>query len=213
MNNPSEALRQTQKVRMTFLETARLLFRSHQKDDEEHFVQMQTDPEVRRYVGGRAWLVEEAVHRFRGGYLGNPSDTYGLWATILKAESRYIGYCGLRAESHDGARETVHMAYYLARPYWGRGLATEACRALLDVAFVKLGLAELHANVQRGHAASEYILQKLGFELRDRVQLPGRILHFYQLSREDWMMRKSGASVGVFQRVRHDEIPRDAASE
>ena len=90
---------------MIFLETERLLFRTHDAGDEADFVGMQTDPEVRRYVGGQAWPLEKALHRFRNEYLGQPTETYGLWAAVLKEEARYIGCCGLRAaqEREDGA--------------------------------------------------------------------------------------------------------------
>jgi hypothetical protein len=54
---------------MIFLETNRLLFRTHEPQDEADFIRMHTDPEVRRYVGGSAWPVEKAVARFRGSYL------------------------------------------------------------------------------------------------------------------------------------------------
>ena len=39
-----------------FFETTRLLFRSHEGRDEEEFIRMHTNPEVRRYVGGQAWF-------------------------------------------------------------------------------------------------------------------------------------------------------------
>jgi hypothetical protein len=61
-----------------FFETTRLLFRSHQAQDKEEFIQMHTDPEVRRYVGGQAWSLEKARYRFRSQYVGKPSRTYGL---------------------------------------------------------------------------------------------------------------------------------------
>lgn len=80
---------------MNFLETKRLLFRSHEPRDEGEFVKMHTDPEVRRNVGNRAWPIEEALRRFRNGYVGRPDETYGLWATIIKEEQKYIGACGL----------------------------------------------------------------------------------------------------------------------
>ena len=121
---------------MTFLETARLRFRTHEPEDEQDFIAMQTDPEVRRYVGGHAWPVEKAFYRFRHQFVGRPVKTYGLWATVFKDENRYIGYCGLSSHTCDG-RRTVNLAYYLARPYWGRGLATEAGKGFIEVAFSK----------------------------------------------------------------------------
>ncbi len=68
---------------MIFLETERLLFRSHEPQDEADFVAMHTDPEVRRYMGGQAWPLEKAQSRFRDEYLGRPTRTFCLWATIL----------------------------------------------------------------------------------------------------------------------------------
>jgi hypothetical protein len=56
--------------------------------DEADFVGRHTDPEVRRYVGGQAWPVEEARDRFGKEYLGRPVEIYGLWAAILKKEQR-----------------------------------------------------------------------------------------------------------------------------
>lgn len=60
---------------MIFVETARLLFRSHEASDEADFVSMHTDAEVRRYVGGQAWPVKKTRSRFREQYLGRPVET------------------------------------------------------------------------------------------------------------------------------------------
>lgn len=170
---------------MTFLETARLSFRPHQPEDEQAFIEMQTDPEVRRYVGGQPWSKEKAVYRFRNQFLGKPAHRFGLWATILKDEDRYIGYCGL----HSGSSESATLAYYLARPYWRRGLATEASVAFIDAAFSRLGLARLVADVEKGNDASEHILQKLGFIFAGREEIPGRVFHTYRIERENWPAR------------------------
>lgn len=147
---------------------------------------MQTDPKVRRYVGGQAWSVEKAVYRFRHQFLGRPAKTYGLWATVLKAENQYIGYCGLSSHVGDDGRRSVNLAYYLARPYWGRGLATEACHAFIDMAFSKLRLRSIGADIEKGNDASEHILQKLGFRFVRREEIPGRVFHSYELSRDAW---------------------------
>jgi [ribosomal protein S5]-alanine N-acetyltransferase len=165
---------------MNFLETYRLFFRVHQPLDEPDFVAMHTDPEVRRFVGGSAWPAEKAVERFRSQYLGQPSHTYGLWATVLKSEHRFIGSCGLRAP--DG-QHPPSLAFYLARPYWGCGLACEAARAFVGWAFGRLNLDRLAAEVQEGHQASVHILSKLGFRLVSRETIPAssRTICHYEL--------------------------------
>jgi len=171
---------------MTFLETERLLFRPHEAQDEADFVRMQIDPEVRRYVGGqgRGWSLEKALHRFRNEYLGRPTETYGLWATILKEEEKYIGCCGLRAADEMAA----HLGYYFAQPYWRRGFASEASKGFIDVAFTRLRLLRLFADVEKGNAASEHILQKFGFKYVSRQEIPssGRIILVFELSKAEW---------------------------
>jgi len=173
---------------MTFLETERLLFRSHDPGDEADFVSMHTDAEVRRYVGGQAWPAEKARSRFREQYLGRPTETYGLWATVFKEGGKYIGCCGLRAP---GNGMGASLGYYLARPYWGLGLASEASQAFIDVAFTRLGLDSVEADAEEGHVASEHILRKCGFKYVRRETIPGRgrIINFYQLAKDDWQQR------------------------
>ncbi|MGC1620112.1 MAG: GNAT family N-acetyltransferase [Candidatus Acidiferrum sp.] len=174
---------------MFFLETDRLLFRSHEPQDEDEFVKMHMDSEVRRYVGGRAWPEEEAIHRFRNSYLGRPEKTYGLWATILKEEQRYIGACGLAAPA---GKSAPSLGYYIARPYWGRGLASEASRGFLELGFGTLRLPRILADLEKGHAASEHILEKLGFKVISEEEVPrrGRIIVLCELTRDDWKKSK-----------------------
>jgi ribosomal-protein-alanine N-acetyltransferase len=174
---------------MNFLETERLLFRSHETGDEADFVSMHTHDEVRRYVGGAAWPLEKARSRFREQYLGRPVETYGLWGTVFKEEAKYIGCCGLRAP---GNGTGASLGYYLARPYWGRGLASEASRAFIDVAFTQLGLESVEADAEEGNAASEHILRKFGFTHARREVIPGRgrIINFYELARGEWQRRR-----------------------
>ena len=175
---------------MIFLETERLLFRSHEAGDEADFVSMHTDAEVRRDVGGQAWPEEKARARFREQYLGKPTETYGLWATVLKAEGKYIGCCGLRAPGNEMG---ASVGYYLARAYWKRGLATEASRAFIDVAFMRLGPDRVEADVENGNAASERILQKFGFRYvrREEIQSSGRVINFYELTKDEWKRRRA----------------------
>jgi RimJ/RimL family protein N-acetyltransferase len=173
---------------MTFLETERLLFRSHEPQDEPVFIAMHTDSEVRRYVGGKPWPLEKAQFRFRNQFLGRPMDAYGLWATILKEEANYIGCCGLRPGEHQAEAQ---LSFYLARPYWRRGFASEASKAFIDLAFTRLRLDRLRAEVEKGNVPSEHILQKSGFKYISQEVIPanGRILYSYELTRIDWQKR------------------------
>jgi len=173
---------------MIFLETDRLLFRTHELHDEDDFVAMHTDPEVRRYVGGEAWSLYKAVKRFRAQYLRRPTNSYGLWATILKENGKYVGSCGL-ANPGNGPR--TFLGFYIARPYSGRGLASEAAKAFIEVGFARLHLQSIFADVEKGHAASEHILRKFGFHFVSEEEIPGRgrIISLYELLQSEWNNR------------------------
>jgi ribosomal-protein-alanine N-acetyltransferase len=176
---------------MIFLETERLLFRTHEAGDEEDFVRMHMDPEVRRYMGGQGagWPLEKARERFRTQYLGKPTKDFGLWATVLKGENKFIGSCGLRASE---AERTAYLGYFIAPSYWRRGFASEASKAFIEAAFTALDLPRLLADVEKGNEASEHILRKFGFEFARAEYIPpsGRTLHFYELSRAAWEHKK-----------------------
>lgn len=166
---------------MIFLETERLIFRTHEEKDRPDFLRMHTDSEVRRYMGGKGWPLEKAKYRFQNQYLGRPEKTYGLWATILKEDNRYIGCCGLRAGKD---RTEAFLGYILAKSYWGRGFATEAARAFIRVAFDRLRLLRLWADVEQGNVVSEHILCKFGFKYSGQKTPPsGRVILFYELTR------------------------------
>jgi RimJ/RimL family protein N-acetyltransferase len=153
---------------MIVLETGRLLFRDHEAADLDAFCAMEADPEVRRYVGGTPRTREAAEAKFRSTYLPPIRGRMGMWATVYKPEACYIGYCGVYP--HFGSQGAIAgegtLGYYLARPYWGRGLATEAARAFVTFAFDELRLTRIVTAIDARHEVSRHILErKLGFRI------------------------------------------------
>jgi len=70
-----------------------------------------------------------------------------------------IGECGLARR----ASGSVELGYWIAKPFWGQGYATEACAALLDIARA-IGLPSLEGSHFIDNPASGRVLQKLGFQ-------------------------------------------------
>jgi RimJ/RimL family protein N-acetyltransferase len=58
--------------------------------------------------------------------------------------------------------QCVEMAWRLARPYWGRGYASEAARAALDFGFSKVGLAEIVAYTVPHNHRSRGVMERIG---------------------------------------------------
>ncbi|BAV66006.1 GNAT family N-acetyltransferase [Sphingobium cloacae] len=85
---------------------------------------------------------------------------------------RLVGGCGI----HSAADDAPELGYWIARPYWGLGFATEATRALLGMARAN-GLRHLRAAHFADNPASGHVLRKLGFHFTGRIEKrrsPGR---------------------------------------
>ncbi len=165
---------------MIFLESERLVFRSHEAGDLEAFCAMEGDAEVRRYVGGAPRTREVAEQRFWNGPMVPVTDRLSMWATVLKAEESYVGRCGLYPHWKGGYRlpDEAVLGFYLARAFWGRGLATEAGRAFVDLGFEELGLKRIVTAVEVDNAASVRVLEKLGFAVERFEEGPRSFYHF-----------------------------------
>ena len=145
---------------MIVLETDRLLLREPELNDLDAFCAMEMDPEVRRFVGGYPRTREEAERRFRNGR--RHKTNLPFCSIILKAENSYIGRGGL----HPMPGGAVGLGFYLARPYWGRGLATEAARsgatdnAIMD----QTGHTDVRSvkrYIRRGRRFTDNVLNKI----------------------------------------------------
>jgi len=168
------------------LESARLLFRDHEPPDLEAYCAMEADPEVRRYVGGYPRPRDAAERKFQGSLRRPTADRLAMWATVYKPEGIYIGRCDVYP--HFGPAGGVvagegSLAFYLAKEYWGRGLATEAGRAFVDFGFDELGLSRIVTAVQVGNDRSVRVTEKLGFRLVRTEEGEFRSFYHFELQR------------------------------
>lgn len=144
------------------VETDRLLLREFGKDDFDAVHAYATDVEVVRYMpwgpNGEA-DTREFLARAAASARAVPRAGYEL-AVVEKATSRLVGGVGLhRSEPASG---TAMIGYCLARSAWGRGLATEAARAMLAFGFGELGLHRVWAGCDPDNAGSVRVLEKIG---------------------------------------------------
>ncbi|MCC6322414.1 MAG: GNAT family N-acetyltransferase [Phycisphaerales bacterium] len=87
-------------------------------------------------------------------------------AIIERASGVMIGGCSLRPQRLNGAwHDLWDIGYALAKPWHGKGYATEAVRVLVDAAFKERKAERVYANAFVGNQASRRVLEKLGFAL------------------------------------------------
>jgi len=111
-----------------------------------------------------------------------------------------IGSIGLMP-GDDVNRFTAELGYWLAEPFWGKGIMTKAIRALSEYAFEELGLHRIFAEPYTTNAASARVLEKSGFTLegviRAAVFKDGRILDQYLYAKLNKSVLQPGGSTSV----------------
>jgi RimJ/RimL family protein N-acetyltransferase len=144
---------------MMFARTPRLLLRPGFPEDATALAMAIADEAVVRNLAVVPWPY---TLRDAEAYLASPRDPI-LPAMLMFERTdgapRLVGSCGL-GRRPSGA---VELGYWIARPHWGRGFATEAGGALIGIARA-LGLRQLEASHFIDNPASARVLDKLGFE-------------------------------------------------
>jgi [ribosomal protein S5]-alanine N-acetyltransferase len=144
------------------LETARMRLLPWEADDWLLLRPIATDPQVMRYISdGKPWP-DERIREFVGRQVAHYDRLgYCLWKLLHKETSEMNGFCGL--QPLDGTGET-EIGWWLARAWWGQGLATEAARAAVRDGFECAGLKRIVAIAQPANHVSIHVMEKLGMK-------------------------------------------------
>jgi RimJ/RimL family protein N-acetyltransferase len=174
-----------------------MVLRRFTMGDVDLAVELDSDPEVMRYItGGVATTREEIERDYLPAWLSyyGRFEGYGFWAAIERATGEFLGWFHLRpppGASHD----QPELGYRLRRSAWGRGLATEGARALIDVAFEKYGAQRVNAETMAVNVGSRRVMEKAGLTLvrsftqdwSHRIEGEEHGDVEYALTREEWL--------------------------
>jgi [ribosomal protein S5]-alanine N-acetyltransferase len=141
------------------LTTRRLILRPVTAADHPGLLAHWTAPEVRRFLfDGAVLSPAEVTAVIEASERSFATAGYGLWLISEQDASDLAGTAGLRPLEDLG----LEVIYSLAPGSWGRGLATEAARAVVEHALGPLGLHEVLAEVDEGNEASVRVIERLG---------------------------------------------------
>lgn len=149
-----------------FVRTDRLLLRPGWIEDA---------PQLQRAISSDSVIARNTAHipwpytlADAETYLRAQQEATGRWSQLVFARTsgapRLIGGVGLYPEG--GAYE---IGYWIARPYWGLGFATEAAAGVLRAARCSLQIARIDAGHFADNPASGRVLRKLGFRPTGQV--------------------------------------------
>ena len=149
------------------IETERLLLREMLTTDDAGMFELDSNPEVHRYLGNRPVKnIDESlvyIENLRKQYIENG---IGRWAVILKETNEFIGWSGIKLikDSINNHQNFYEIGYRFIQKHWGKGYATEAGLAFVDYAFNEMKVDALYAYADAGNSASRNILEKLGLQ-------------------------------------------------
>ena len=163
------------------LETPRLALREMSLDDLDFVAAMLAHPEVMRYYP-RLYSREEArtwIERQLGRYA---RDGHGLWLVQDRATGEPVGQVGLALQLVEGVEEP-EIGYLIHRPFWRRGLATEAALGVRAWAFDILGVERVISLIRPENLPSQGVARKLGMA-------PGKRVQFHELEHLVFSVRR-----------------------
>jgi len=142
------------------IQTERLLLRPWKSEDLEDLYAYSQCDEVGSMAGWRPHTSRAEAEKALAEYI-----THELhWALVDKENGRVIGAIKLNPDTNRGRFYAKAISFVLSPSYWGRGLMTEAVRAVIAYAFRKLGIDLLSAFHYEGNHRSRRVIEKCGFE-------------------------------------------------
>lgn len=164
-----------------FLETDRLTLRRFTEADEGNLFELNSDPEVMRFLtGGQPTPRDEVRTRIVPAFLGyyERFEALGFWAAEERATGQFLGWFHFRPPLMDADMPAgwdedgvIELGYRLRRAAWGNGYATEGARALIDKGFTELGARRVVADTRAGNWGSRRVLEKSGLVQVGTVQV------------------------------------------
>lgn len=151
-----------------YLESERVILREFTADDHHLIADLDSDPEVMRYLTNGIPSDEKEVSRVMKVFIGwtqKKNGNYGHWAAYLKDTEEFIGWYHLRPVKSDIDNfDTLELGYRLKKDFWGQGLATEVSKILIGRAFTKLNAKIVCAHTMKKNLASQNVMKKCGLK-------------------------------------------------
>jgi [ribosomal protein S5]-alanine N-acetyltransferase len=168
-----------------FLKCARLGFARWTTGDLWLARALWGDPVVTRLIGG-PFSEEQIEERLAREVASMQRFGVQYWPMFGLDDGKFVGCGGLRP--YKPQERVFELGFHLRPIYWGKGLAVEAGRAVIEFGFAELGTTALFAGHNPANTASRRVLEKLGFRYtHDELYPPTGLMHpSYLLTAAEW---------------------------
>jgi [ribosomal protein S5]-alanine N-acetyltransferase len=154
------------------IESPRVRLRPPRDSDADEFFPLVSDPELTTYITWAAHTdIEQTREWLRGRSDPRASGTEMVW-TIEHAGAP-VGCIGLHRITwtvHAVRYDRAELGYWIGRPFWGKGLMTEAATLATRWAFETLGLHKIRVMCFEKNLASRRVIEKVGYRFLCRSE-------------------------------------------
>ncbi len=146
------------------IETERLILHEFTLADAQLLVDLNSNPEVVKYLHELPTTLEVAQQVLESVILPQYKlYNHGRWAVHLKSNHEFIGWCGLKYVKE---RNEVDLGYRFFQQHWGRGYATETAKASIGYGFNTLNMQHIMAMAHVDNIGSQKVILKCGMAFR-----------------------------------------------
>lgn len=166
-------------MKHALLKSKRLLYRKFTNDDFEQLRTLLSNERVCLYLPGPPSFNDEQIKRWLLMFQKNFSDEIPsfVYALTERDTGAFIGYAGCFYVPEYKQNEIM---YAIVEEHWHKGYATEAAFKMLTLS-KRLHLAKVIAFTHINNIASEKVIQKLGYNYIETIDLWGERLKYYEL--------------------------------
>jgi ribosomal-protein-alanine N-acetyltransferase len=163
----------------TLYQSPRIIIREFLPQEQQTFLDLFKDNQVTQYLP--ATSPERYVEMFNELLENYEKKNLSRWAIFDTVNNNFIGMCVARIFAHNPNQ--IEIGYVLSREYWGKGIATEVCKALTQYSFANTNMKEVVAITDLHNSGSQNVLQKAGFERLDNLIRNKEELAYFKIER------------------------------
>lgn len=167
------------------LETERLLYRPLELNDVAAFFEMNNNPNVNKFLRNPITTKIEAEKYIQKIIEEYAKNGIGRYAVILKQSNKLIGFSGLkyRSQEENNHKNFYDLGYRFHEEFWNKGYATEAAQFWLNYGFNEMELPKIYACAEHENIASNNLLKKVGFELKNQYFVNNSLHNWYKIEK------------------------------
>lgn len=163
----------------TLYQSPRIIIREFLPQEKQTFLDLFKDNQVTQYLPNAS--PERYLEMFDELLENYEKKNLSRWAIFDATNNNFIGICVARIFVHNTSQ--IEIGYVLSREYWGKGIATEVCKAITQYSFTNTNTKEVVAITDISNSGSQNVLQKAGFKRLDNLIRNQEELAYFKIER------------------------------